>query len=122
MFFYYFVFFVLIKIKIYVMRDLKEVLFKINWNTKTNKKTIFLVNSFELDVENKRTISRYVISHSLIAIAHIWRHNDLTLATDSHVLEADVPAANHLATAQTELERLSACARVELFAVLLQFA
>ena len=80
-----------------------------------------LVDGLELDVKDERAVGRNV-ADALVAVAHVWRNGDGALAAHFHVLEADVPALDDLAGAQTESERLAGRARVELLAVLLELA
>lgn len=98
---------------------------KLHYKNKQTKKKIQilealdrLTDSFEFDIEHESTIGWYVVAHLAIAVAHIWRHGDLPLAAYFHVLDAHVPAFDHVAFAQLKLERLATDARVELFAVL----
>ena len=49
------------------------------------------------------------------SIPHVCRDGELSLASDLHALDTDVPSLDHLALAKLELEGFSLEALVELF-------
>src|SRR5690606_31133106 len=77
-----------------------------------------LVLRQQFDPEPPRGVRRNHTARTARAIAQFGRNGELALAADLHALHTLVPATDHLAAAEAELERLVAVlARIELGAV-----
>src|SRR3954452_14653619 len=76
----------------------------------------------QVDHEDERRVGRDGGRLTLGAVGELGRNDQLTAAADPHSLHAGVPAGDHLAAPELELERLRAAAprRVELLAVVVE--
>src|SRR5947209_2573258 len=76
------------------------------------------VDREQVDHEDERLVRRDDTAGAARAVRHRRRDGQLAAAADFHPLHAGVPAGDHLALAELELERLAAVPRrVELLAV-----
>lgn len=81
--------------------------------SRSRKREIRSVDSKTLDVEHQRAVRRYV-AILLASVCHLRRTGDAPFTANSDTLQTDVPALDHLAGAECELERWAFFVRYEL--------
>src|SRR5688572_9833913 len=70
-----------------------------------------LLDLEEIDLEHQRRVGWNHAARSTSAVTHRWRNREDSRAADLHAGHAFIPARNHLARAEREVERLIAVFR-----------